>query len=82
MKSTYALILPCSSRSFAPPLVCFTNTSELVVVLEVTEEIGRESLLRNSTPSSILILPDLVLSVPSVKEDPCPKSDDVIVFDS
>ena len=54
--------------------------SELVVVLESIEERG--PFRRNSTPSSSLILPDLVLSVPSVMEDPCPKSEDVIVLDS
>ena len=80
------MILPCSSRSFPddPPLFCLINTSELVVVRDVTEEIGLESLLpRRSTPSSILIRPDLGFSsVPSVTDDPCPKSEDVIVLDS
>ena len=56
------------------------------MVLESIEERG--PFLRNSTPPSSSLmykfLPDLVLSeVPSVMEDPCPRSDvDVIVFDS
>ena len=79
-KSTYAFIRPFSSRSFPPPEFCLTNMSELVVVLESMDDRG--PFRRNSTPSSSLILPDLVLSVPSVMEDPCPKSEDVIVFDS